>query len=709
MYNPLPMILGCVGLALANFQGYGQSLFMLFRRVVSVTSIYARAVERPSSAVIVIAANAGLLILGLCLLLSTRRKARKLRDELSGQLARAKAAESANHAKSEFLASMSHQIRTPLNAIVGFTGLALKTDLKPELREYIDTVRMSADWLMHIANEVLEFSKIEAGNLHLEKVPFSVAECVRSAMKFVERDAVTKKLSTACNIDRRVPNMVCGDPTRLRHVVFNLLDNAVRFTMQGSVLLSVRLEAESENDVMIRVTIADTGMGLTATQRPVIFEPYQRVDAAVPSERCGSGMGLAISKRLVDLMGGTMDFQSQLGAGSRFEFTARFEKHHGSTAASEEAALANECDVSKEIVNEISSEIASERSNEITREMSKETTCGLANEMADESSNELSILVAEDDTVNRHLITKILESDGYRVQTATNGEDARRKVEAERFDLVLMDMEMPDLDGLQATRAIRAAEQAGVHVPIYALTAHALPEDRARCFEAGMDGFVTKPVAVDELLKLVSDPKSAETTPCGHDREPVVQASEDPIDLPVYESQSIFAQPITAELSKETPLHEKPEPAFVPDEVDEPAPDVIVHDLIPAYLLRTPDPEIAPSAVCHESAFSHQNAEPAAEMISCEVISAQQDSSVKSDHGTPHSNDFFNVGLNLALLERKCQISEQSIFGKRENDREKPVSTAWDPFEQARKALYGARFDVRVIHNNGDPSDRDLI
>lgn len=628
MHNPLPIMLGCMGLALADLQGVGQSLLMLFRRVVSDTSIYARAVGRPSVVAIAIVANGGLLILASWLLLSTRRKARNLRDELSGQVARSKAAESANRAKSEFLASMSHQIRTPLNAIMGFTGLALKTDLKPELREYIDTVRMSADWLMHVANEVLEFSRIEAGSLQLEKVPFSIAECVQSATKFVERDAVAKKLTMACNIDPRLPDTVCGDPTRLRHVVFNLLDNAVRFTMQGSVILSVRLEAESENDVLVRVAVADTGMGLTPHQRPVIFEPYQRMEEGAPAEGRGSGMGLAISKRLVDLMGGTMDFQSQLGAGSRFEFTARLDKHKGSTAKTEEPAPANECNIPNEIAAEYS------------------------NQIANEISNEQSILVAEDDTVNRHLTTKILESAGYRVQTVTNGEDALRKVEAEQFDLVLMDMEMPDLDGVQATRAIRAGEQTGMHIPIYALTAHASPEDRARCFEAGMDGFVTKPVPVDELLKLVSTPKVAEPPACVNYCEPAVLAGEDPIDPPVQETQELFAQDIAAD------------------------------DLIPAYLLRTPEPEPAHAA------------EP------CDIA---------LQAGTPPGNDFSDVGLNLALLERNCQISEQSIFRNREDDPEKSGPAAWDPFEQARKALYGSRFDVRVIHNNGDPSDRDLI
>lgn len=738
MHIALPSIFGCVGLALADVQGYGQSLLMFFRRVVSDTSVWARNTQISPAAAIATAGGAGLLLLGSYFLLRTRREARKLRAELTDQVARAKAAESANQAKAEFLASMSHQIRTPLNAIFGFTGLALKTDLNPELREYIDTVRMSADWLMHVANDVLEFSRIQAGSLQLDKVPFSISECVVSAMKLVERDANAKKLATACNMDRRLPEMVCGDPTRLRHVIFNLLDNAFRFTTRGSVVLSVALETESEEDVVIRVAVADTGMGVAADQRPLMFEPFQQVEGGAPSGYRGSGMGLAISKRLVDLMGGTLDFQSQLGAGSRFEFTARFQKQQTSAAKSEDAV-----DTKQPV-----------------------------------KLNELSILVAEDDTVNRHLITTILESAGYRVRAAANGEDAVHSVQTEGFDLILMDMEMPDLDGLEATRAIRAAEQPGVHVPIYALTAHASPRDRLRCFEAGMDGFVTKPVAVDELLKQVGslgpmpvrERNSERRLPKGADNPPDL-GSDDVQDLVAELSSRAFAPDYASsaitdvtdsesEDALQTILKDPHQFALRPLTIscilDFPDPTWDVHDgqdaeelepAAPALDFETKDvseraghfeypevyeyPEARDYSEIHrvgtyedrrpEPSFAPDEAEVIVAAISDESIVPDLDESVelieaifpkqrlngKSDGARPVEDDRLSPSLGLAVLERNCQLTEQSI-SLRPQDQERPIA-AWDPFEQARKALHRSRFDVRVIHNNGDPSDRNLI
>ena len=602
MNGALPMMVFFAGLPVASLQSYGQSVLTLLERLVSGAQTWVRASAGCQRSVLVAAgaAGAGLLmfVYGSVLLIRARRETRKAREALVKLAALRQVAESANEASANLLAGMIPLIRTPINAIVGFFDLALKTGLDPELHEHLDAVRTSADWLSHIANDAHELSRIEAGKLQLSDIPFSISECLLSAMKLMEPEASARKLVTDCKIDPRLPELVCGDPTRLRYLIFNLLDYAVSFSGSGNIILSAALESISADDVLVRVAVTGTGVEIPPAERLLTLEPFGQADAGVVLKSDATDFGLVISRRLVDLMGGSMECQSELGVGSTFEFTVRFRKQK--TAAEAGAPV-----------------LAPE-------------SVGL---------KELSILVAEDNSLHRRLTTKDLESAGHRVWVAANVEEVAHNVQTEGFDLILMDSEMPG--SLETAQAIRAAEAPGLRVPICALTTHASPTDRNRWEDAGIDGFIAKPIVVDEVLQLVSKLGEGTANTNGFD--------------------------IALDTGGEAPIAE-PNDWLISTERDSGEPD------------------------SGENILREVNQ--GAEIASCLAgIEASYDN---SDDSEPSASAQLSVPAGLALLEVT------------QDDGPTP-GAQWDPFEQARKSLSSSRFGVRVIHSDGDPSDRNLI
>lgn len=389
-------------------------------------------------------------------------------NDLASSLAHAKnVAEAANRSKGEFLANMSHEIRTPINAVVGMAYLASKTDLSDKQRDYVEKIRSAGSHLLDLVNDLLDFAKIESGKLELELAEFSLDQLIRRISSIAVEKAREKGLSLAFQVDPEIPDTLVGDSLRIGQLLLNYINNAIKFTPAGAINVQIRLAAKTERNCRLQIEVTDTGIGLTSEQISSLFRSFQQADASTTRKYGGSGLGLAITKQLAELMGGDVGVRSTYGAGSTF--------------------WANIC-------IDISLQLNSSLNQPLSLQALKESSLRF---------DGAKILLAEDNPLNQQIARELLEEAGAVVRLADNGQAAIDAVATYAFDCILMDVRMPIMDGIQATRALRTMPE-GAAIPIIAMTANSMVEDKEECLGAGMNDFISKPVDPDMLLLILS-------------------------------------------------------------------------------------------------------------------------------------------------------------------------------------------------------------